>query len=62
MASLTAPSFATVADCTVNTDMLGDDGPSLPLPLAAVTGLRVAHVAVEMAVAREIGIKHRPLP
>nr|KYP35860.1 hypothetical protein KK1_043066 [Cajanus cajan]KYP35864.1 hypothetical protein KK1_043070 [Cajanus cajan]KYP35867.1 hypothetical protein KK1_043073 [Cajanus cajan] len=33
-ASLTAPSLPTTADCTVSTDMLGDDGPS-PLDAAA---------------------------
>lgn len=38
-ASLTAPSLTAVAvDWTVNTDMLGEDGPSTPLPLDAAAG------------------------
>lgn len=35
-ASLMAPSLPTTADCTVSTDMLGEDGPS---PLDATAGL-----------------------
>lgn len=58
--------LAAAADCAVRTDMLGDVGPS---PLDAVRGLLWPdgvrpewQVAVEMAVAREIGMRQRPLP
>lgn len=56
----------TVADWTVKTDMLGEEGPS-PLPLdwntvRLVGGFLELHVAVEMAVASEMGMRQRPFP
>lgn len=61
-----------VADCTVKTDTLGDEGPPSPPQLDArswlavvaveVRWLLVWHVEVEMAVAREMGMRQRPLP
>ena len=66
------PPLPIVADCTVNTDMLGEVGPS---PLDWSSGLLLTlllwllimaflewHVAVEIAVAREMGMRQRPLP
>lgn len=49
-----------VADWTVMTDVLGDKGP----PPASLLGRgpRECDVAVEMAVASEIGMRHSPLP
>lgn len=64
---LSASAPAPTADCTVKTDRLGDDGASPP-PLALgleriPDGLtRGWHVAVEMAEAREIGIRQSPFP
>lgn len=82
-ASLTEASvrpFPMVADWTVRTDMLGEEGegPS-GLELGGRSGLLlklletaaamgflgwqvVVVVVVEMAVAREMGIRHKPLP
>lgn len=64
-----------VADWTVRTDMLGEEGPSpldgktvglfWPLVAVAVVGIMGFlewHVAVEMAVASEMGMRQRPLP
>lgn len=45
-ASLTAPSLPAMADCTVKTDMLGDDGPSPPFPLEATAGWWLPAVGV----------------
>ena len=72
------PPLPIVADCTVNTDMLGEDGPSpldwrsglllmLLLLLLLLLWLLIMaflewHVAVEIAVAREMGMRQRPLP
>lgn len=70
-ASLTAPpsppTLPIVADWTVKTDMLGEVGPS-PLDwskawwLLLIAGLLLWHVAVEIAVASEMGIKQSPFP
>jgi len=70
-ASLTAPpsppTLPIVADWTVKTDMLGEAGPS-PLDwskawwLLLIAGLLLWQVAVEIAVASEMGIKQSPFP
>ena len=62
--SLLTPLTPLVADCTDSTDRLGDVGPPAPL-VEGSSGwwdLVLVVVEVEIAVAREIGIRHRPLP
>lgn len=75
-ASLTEPSATPLlllhmvaVDWTVKTDMLGEEGPSPPLDcikwlllLPLIRGFLEWHVAVDMAVASDIGIRHRPFP
>jgi hypothetical protein len=67
-----APPLA-MADCAVSTDMLGEAGTAAASPFmrmaaamwcaAVATGGRMWHVvAVEMAEARETGMRHRPFP
>lgn len=59
----TAP-LPMVADWTVKTDMLGEEGPSPPLGWSTgrLVGFLEWHVAVEIAVAREMGMRQRPFP
>lgn len=62
-ASLTALSIAPlpkVVDWTVNAETLGEVGPSPP-PFEVAVGRRW-HVVAEIAVAREMGMRQRPLP
>lgn len=62
--SLLTPFTPLVADCTDNTDRLGEVGPPAPL-VEGRSGwwdLVLVVVEVEIAVAREIGIRHSPLP
>lgn len=82
LTDMSAPTFPIVADWTVKTDILGEEGaappspPLIPPPFTAeddssglplwawwlVEVIGFLHVAVEMAVAKEIGIRHKPLP
>lgn len=62
--SLLTPFTPLVADCTDKTERLGEVGPPAPL-VEGSSGwwdLVAPVVEVEIAVAREIGIRHSPLP
>lgn len=66
------PPLPIVADWTVEADKVGEDGPPpvSPTPLMAeppasssgLLGFMEWHVEVEIAVAKEIGIRHKPFP
>jgi len=57
-ASLTVTNDEPLPLATIVVDRLGDKG----TPVSLTKGLREGHVAVEMVVANEMGMRQRPLP